>query len=76
MEGEIGHTLLTLLGTHLFWLLWGRSRSGIFCAATRISDAVRRAVRVFPLRLAIQDPMVLGLETGTRTRRSTAIHHT
>ena len=30
MEGEIGHTLLTPLGTHLFWLLWGRSRSASF----------------------------------------------
>ena len=30
MEEEIGHTLLTPLGTHFSWLLWGRSRSASF----------------------------------------------
>ena len=30
MEGEIGHALLPPLGTHLSWLLWGRSRSASF----------------------------------------------
>ena len=32
MEGGIGHTLLTPLGTHFSWLLWGRSRSASFLA--------------------------------------------
>ena len=44
MEREIGHTLLTPLGAHFSWLLWGRSRSASFlrghqnierCAARR-----------------------------------------
>ena len=35
-RGKLGHTLLTPLGTHFSWLLWGRSRSAIFGAATRI----------------------------------------
>ena len=59
MEGKIGHTLPTPVGTHFSWLFWGRSRLAIFCAATRISDAVRRAVRIFPLTVPKARPAVV-----------------
>ena len=43
MEWGIGHTLLTPLGIHFSWLLWGRSRLAIFLRGHR--NIGRRAVR-------------------------------
>ena len=45
MEGEIGHTLLLPLGTHLSWLLWGRSRSASFLRGHETNGRRARAVR-------------------------------
>ena len=46
----MGHTLLTPLGTHFSWLLWGRSRSANFLRGHQNIGRRARAVRILPHR--------------------------